>query len=187
MIKNYTFTMTLDPASAAVIERLEAEIAAIHGQHRLYGGDVVPHITFAMYETVDLDLAATVIDEFAERFPPIPITFASLGLFVFETDVVFGTPIVTKDLLERHAWLYERLSPATDGPFPPLLPGSWVPHATLASDAPLDKLQAIITVARTFPFPMEATLDRLLVARFPVGPVFHARDLSGRKVASGER
>jgi 2'-5' RNA ligase len=187
MIKNYTFTMTLDPASSAVIDRLEAEIAAIHGQHRLYGGDLVPHITFGMFETVDLALAGEIIDEFAERFPPIPITFASLGLFVFETDVVFGTPIVTKDLLECHSWLHDRLATATAGPFEPLLPGSWVPHATLASDAPRDLLPAIIATARTFPLPMDATLERLRVARFPVGPVFHARQLCGREVASGER
>jgi 2'-5' RNA ligase len=179
MIKNYTLTMTLDPDASAVIDRLEAEIAAIHGQHRLYGAEVVPHVTFGMFETVDLDLAAGVVDEFAARFPPIPITFASLGLFVFETDVVFGTPIVTQDLLVRHAWLHERLRTATGGPFAPLLPGSWVPHATLASDAPHDKLPEIIAVARSFPLPLDATLETIRIARFPVGPVFHERQLTG--------
>ena len=117
----------------------------------------------------------------------IPVTFASLGLFVFETDVVFGTPIVTQELLERHAWLHERLAEATSGPFTPLLPGSWVPHATLASDAPRDKLPAIIATARTFPLPMDATLQSLRVARFPVGPVFHERSMSGSGVVSTER
>ena len=183
MTRNYTLTMTLDPGSAAVIDRLEARIAAIHGQHRLYGADVVPHITFGMFETVDIGLAADIIDEFAARYPPIPITFASLGLFVFETDVVFGVPIVTRDLLERHAWLHERLASATDGPFEPLRPGSWVPHATLASDAPHDKSAAIIATARTFPFPMDGTLDSILIARFPVGPVFHERRMTGTGTA----
>lgn len=187
MIKNYTLTMTLDPASAAVIDRLEAAIALVHGKNRLYGGDVVPHITFGMFETMDVDAAGAIIDEFAATFPPIPITFASLGLFVFETDVVFGTPIVTADLLERHAWLHERMATATDGPFEPLLPGSWVPHATLASDAPLDLLPAIIATARTFPLPMDATLDGILIARFPVGPVFHAREMTGSRIVASDR
>ena len=187
MIKNYTLTMTLDPEASAVIERLEAEIAAIHGQHRLYGADVVPHITFGMFETVDLEPAAAIIDEFATRFPPIPITFASLGLFVFETDVVFGTPIVTRDLLDRHAWLHERLAPVIDGPFEPLLPGSWVPHATLASDSPHDRLPEIIAVARTFPLPMDATLETILIARFPVGPVFHQQSMTGSGIVTADR
>jgi hypothetical protein len=177
IVKNYTLTMTLDPAASAAIARIEANVAAIHGQNRLYGGDVVPHITFGQFEAVDLDRIGAVLDEFAARFPPIPITFASLGMFVFETDVVFGAPIVTGELLECHAWLYERLADVTGGPFTPLLPGSWVPHATFASDAPLEQLPAIIATARAFPMPMNATLDRIVVARFPVGPVFHASEL----------
>lgn len=185
MVKNYTLAMTLDPESAALISRIEADVAAVHGQHRLYGEGVRPHLTFGMFETVDQCRAGGIIDAFVERFPVVPVTFASLGLFVLETDVVFVTPIVTADLLARHAWLHERLAACTEGPFTPLLPGSWVPHATLAADVPLPLLAPILTVARRMPLPLEARLERILLARFPIGPVLHERALRGD--APGER
>lgn len=177
MTKNYTLAMTLDAEAAEVIARIEAEVAAIHGQHRLYGEGVRPHLTFGMFEKVDTDRVGEVLDAFVERFPAIPVTFASLGVFVLETDVVFGTPIVTAELLERHAWLHERLAACTEGPFPPLLPGSWVPHATLAADVPLPLLAPVMAAARAMPLPLEARLERILLARFPIGPVIHERAL----------
>ncbi len=177
MTKNYTLAMTLDPEATAVIDRMEAEIAAIHGQHRLYGGGVRPHLTVGMFEAVDVPAAVAVIDDFVERFPAITLTFSNLGVFILETDVVFGAPIVTAELLERHAWLHEQLAACTRGPFSPLLPGSWVPHATLASDVPLPLLAPIITAARAMPLPLEARLERILLARFPIGPVLHQRVL----------
>lgn len=177
MTKNYTLAMTLDAEAAAVIERVEAEIAAIHGQHRLYGNDLRPHLTVGMFEAVDVPAAATVLDAFADRFPAMTLTFSSLGVFVLETDVVFAAPIVTAELLERHAWLHERLAACTEGPFTPLLPGSWVPHATLAADVPLPLLPPILAAARAMPLPLEARLERIRLARFPIGPVLHQRVL----------
>lgn len=177
MGKNYTLAMTLDPVAAATIERIEAAVATVHGQHRLYGGDVRPHLTFGMFESIDTDRAGDVLDAFVERFCAIPLTFAGLGMFVLETDVVFAAPIITAELLERHAWLHERLVHASGGPFAPLLPGSWVPHATLAADVPLQTLGAVIVAAREMPLPMEARLDTVLLARFPIGPVIHERTL----------
>lgn len=176
-MKNYTLAMTLDPESAAVIERLEADIAAVHGQHRLYGEGVRPHLTVGMFEKVDPDRVGEVLDAFVERFPAMPITFASLGMFVLATDVVFAAPIATVELLERHAWLHARLAACTEGPFTPLLPGSWVPHATLAADVPLSLLSPVLVASRAMPLPLEARLERILLARFPIGPVLHERAL----------
>lgn len=178
MRKNYTLTMTLDRESAAEIERVEARVAAVHGQHRLYGGEIRPHLTFGMFESVEAEAAAEVLDEFAARFPPIRVTFGSLGIFVLESDVVFGAPIVTAELLERHAWLHERLVDVTGGPFSPLLPGSWVPHATLAADVPLDVMPGVIAAARAMPLPLEGRLETILLARFPIGPILHTTHLA---------
>ena len=178
-------SLTLDPDTTAVIERLDRDIAAARRIPRLFHDGFRPHLTLGIFGEIDVQRAASVLDEFAGCFPVIPVAFASLGIFLLEPPVLFVAPVATPELLVRHAWLHERLSGIALHPDPPYLPGSWVPHCTIAAEIPASALPGVVTLASQLPIPLSGQVSGICLAAFPNGPVLHASALAPPREAPG--
>jgi hypothetical protein len=76
----YAFELALDPASAAVVRQAWQELddAGIGYVARL---GVRPHVSLGIWETIDREGAQAELARFAAETSPIPLTFASVGLF----------------------------------------------------------------------------------------------------------
>src|SRR5699024_702690 len=99
--------------------------------------------------------------------------FASLGIFLLDPPVLFAAPVVTSDLLAQHGWLHGRLDGIALRPDPPYLPGSWVPHCTIAADLPTSALPGVVTLASQLPMPLAKQVSGVCLAASPNGPVLH--------------
>lgn len=177
-------SLTLDPDITQVIERLDRDIAASRRVSRLFHDELRPHITLGIFGDIDVPRAVEVLDQFAGCFPAMTLTFASLGIFLLDPPVLFAAPVVTSELLARHAWLHERLDGIVLRPDPPYLPAAWVPHCTIAAELPADALPGVVTLAGQLPMPLSGQVSGICLAPFPSGTVLHAVPLAA---THGER
>lgn len=68
-----------------------------------------PHLTFAVYDTVEPDVLGHELAAFADEQPPIAKAFSAVGTFPTAESVVYLASTVTADLLALHVRLYRRI------------------------------------------------------------------------------
>lgn len=157
-------TLLLDDQAAARITRLTDALdrAGLAGPGARNGGP--PHVTLGVYpDTAEVDALHATAAILGQSWRPLPVRFASLGVFPGTPGVLFVAPVVTSALLVRHAQLLARHR--GDGHF---ASGAWVPHVTLLQDLEgSDAAARALAVAAAAWEPFTATLDRLALFRFP--------------------
>jgi len=94
--------------------------------------DLPPHITLGTYENIEEVELLSYIRKFAKKYEPIPLRFSHLG--IFEDNVLFAEPKVTKQLLNFHADLHQNYDNiySRNGYFYSLESNAWVPHVSLS-------------------------------------------------------
>lgn len=105
-----------------------------HRRHR-------PHVSLTVLETAHLPAVADVEDVLDVRRLPV-LRFSALGTFGGGGGVLFLAPVVTAPLLAVHARLNDVLQEQGIVQWPHYLPGSWVPHCTLAMNVAPAELSA---------------------------------------------
>ncbi|HEU5471818.1 MAG TPA: 2'-5' RNA ligase family protein [Actinophytocola sp.] len=105
-----------------------------HGRHR-------PHVTFALAggippatrEALRTDLARLAIPR---------LWLSTLGAFASVENVLMLAAVVDTELLAVHSAVHDVLAGRVKAPSAYYLPGSWVPHCTLAQGIPPDRTAA---------------------------------------------
>jgi len=161
----------LDEPSADVLRQLWRRIAEAGISSHLHESGVRPHLTLAVGDRVDDPSVETVLREWGTANRSRQITFNGLGLSPSERANVFLTPIVTRDLLELHQDLHDRLKGLVVSPWTRYLPEHWVPHCTIVERVPPINLARTIEIARSAPFPVEASLVEIALVEF--SPFLH--------------
>jgi 2'-5' RNA ligase len=130
----------------------------------------VPHISLAVYDDedeVDEAAAGRLIEHLAGRHAPIEVTFASLGVFSTDENVLFLAPVVTPALLDLHAAYHamaEELGATCRAHY---LPGRWVPHCTLSMLGTISAaLEGLRHLAGDWA-PLSGTIDSVALIRVP--------------------
>src|SRR5271170_4984984 len=119
----YAVTLRLAEDAASHVRRLLAVLAADDL------ADCAPHVTLAIYpDDRGIDELRRTIGSLVAQWPALTVEFAALGLFPGVLPVLWVAPVVTMELLRRHA----ELAAALPAPHPYYRPGSWVPHVTIA-------------------------------------------------------
>jgi len=153
----YAVTLRLDAEAAAEVERLRA---AIEAEILI---EYAPHVTLAVYpDDRDVDELRRMVETLAARWPALAVRFAALGLFVGAATVVWVAPVVTGELLRRHAELVAMVAAG----HPHYWPGSWVPHVTLAERLTGAGAAEAIIALDTIWQPFCGTLDRMEIVHF---------------------
>src|SRR4051794_8059988 len=150
-----------DRADAALRElwrRLEAAgvpsmLTHTHGRH-------VPHLTYAMLRSYDLEEVREALSALPDR-APLPLHFDALG--VFRRSRCWLAPALTLDLAERQAAVVEAASSTGADLHRHYAPGLWVPHVTLAPRLHLDDLaQVALPVYDVLPLDATGTTAALV-------------------------
>lgn len=131
----YAVTLRFDEALEEQIAARWRRAAAAAGLAGLPTGAGEPHVSLAVYDdegVVDSAALMALVEGFATSEAPLTIVFSSLGIFPTEENVLFLAPVVTPRLLRLHARWHEHAAVLAPACWDHYVPGSWVPHCTLA-------------------------------------------------------
>src|SRR5436309_14091301 len=128
---SYAIELALDAAAPAAIRPLWRELDDAGITYMARSG-ARPHVSLGVWETVDPSTAEAALTRFASETAPLPLTFASIGLF--PSVAVFLAATVTSELLDLHAGGHNRSADIGTAPWEHARPGVWVPHCTRAAD-----------------------------------------------------
>lgn len=133
-----------------------------------------PHLTVALYERLALAESDIELASFAAEAPPFPIDLAYVGLFPPEHEaVIFCAPIVTPHLLGMQAHLHTLLGSLAQGPDVRYVPASWVPHCSLATHCPPERLLDALAVCLRLSLPLHGRIAAIGVTQTsPARPQF---------------
>lgn len=127
----YAIIATLDSVFTNKIKELQNELTNIIGINPLAG--VEPHITFADYNELDVNLYTKKLEEFVVFQENISaVTFPSVGTFP-TNGTIFLAPTITDELLRLHHSYHDYFKTFHDNPQSYYVPGKWIPHCTIAN------------------------------------------------------
>lgn len=115
----------------------------------MYTSGSRPHVTLSVLNFLNVSEFSKRLEEFSCRLKPFKISFGSIGIFPEPVGVIFLAPTVTEELLRIHREFNDVFSDYRDQMWNYYLPGSWVPHCTLATDL----------LKKDIPLAMECILD----------------------------
>jgi 2'-5' RNA ligase len=161
----YAVTLPLNDAAAAHVERMWRALADQAGDRNAVQLGYVPHITLAVLP--DTAPAAEVEEgafRVAEGWDGPPALLAGFGVFPGTPPVTWVAPVVTEQLLAKHAALHAAL--ARFSIHPHYRPGAWMPHVTLSKSGQSSAAQAIEIAASVWQGPISARLESIDLVRF---------------------
>jgi 2'-5' RNA ligase len=125
----FWFDDDADRAVRALWSRLErAGVPSLatrtHGRHR-------PHVTFALANTIPAATREALRTDLGKLAIP-RLWLSTLGAFASVENVLMLAAVVDTELLAVHSAVHDVLAGRVKGPSAYYLPGSWVPHCTLA-------------------------------------------------------
>jgi 2'-5' RNA ligase len=173
----FAVVLFFDAVTEATIRRLGALVA--NGmQADLFVGDLRPHVSLGVCETLVPDGFRSDFMAFAAATRPLDFTLSSVGVFPNgEMNVLFLAPIVTGDLLGLHASFHAIFAKYAASLQAYYLPGNWVPHCTLALNLPGDRVAAAVdTSMRAAGLPIAGRFESVGLIQFlPATDVYTAQ------------
>ena len=131
----YAVELYFDPGSESAVRRIWSGIADEFGLSTMSTSGVRPHVSLAVYsDDVDRRSFPQKLLAFAKSLAPFEFQLDSVGTFPTAEGVVFLAPVVTSELLASHERFHTAFSKYGGSSSTYYLPGSWVPHCTVATD-----------------------------------------------------
>ena len=129
-----------------------------------------PHLTLAVYETIEPEALAAVVDAIGAAETAHTLGFDGIRRFDGPATVLWAAPVVSPDLRRLHDAVHRALDPADCHPH--YRPGAWVPHCTVALAVPAGNRAAALAWAEATPARFTVTFGLLSAVRFhPVAPI----------------
>jgi 2'-5' RNA ligase len=126
-----------------------------------------PHVTLAVFETDDPARCAGLVSDICRAHLGMSLTLESLGFFPTDESVAFLGVVPTRQLLDLHRSIYERLVPEVDGFREYYLVDSLMPHCTLALG--VSDLSSVARVVERFSLPVVARVESIQLVELPLG------------------
>jgi 2'-5' RNA ligase len=166
----YAIEMFFDSSTAVRIRRLWENLA-LAGASFMRDGGARPHVSLAVCDTLDVSGARDLIDGFARKIAPIPVTLASLGVFPSASPVMFLAPKVTVELLQIHSEFFTAFDSLGHGCWSHYSPLHWIPHCTVAMHIDAQQLSGLGSICLAADLPISGTLTEIGLVEF--SPVRH--------------
>jgi len=132
----YAVELFFDARTDAAVRKLWKWLADEGISTYLASSDSIPHISLGGFDDLDGMQTAQVnelLQELAESTGPFPATFTGIEGFV-NSGVIFLAPEPSPELNALHERFCNALGSLRDRFWPLYLPGTWVPHCTVAVD-----------------------------------------------------
>jgi 2'-5' RNA ligase len=156
----YAVEMYFDDTSTARIREMWNRLAGI-GLSSMVDCGARPHVSLAVCEQLDLHGASAILDAFSAGVPAFDISLASFGMFPGAEYVVFLAPKVTAQMLEWQARFHEVIPTAAGSMWAHYTPPQWMPHCTLATRVPLERVGTAMESLRDFELPIPCRVTSL--------------------------
>jgi 2'-5' RNA ligase len=156
-----------DSATESAIRAMWKQLADAGVSRTLHDGPYRPHVTLAVFETIDREAFVPAIRQHLSSLRPLPVVFAGLGIFLNDPLTVYLSVTPSDRLLHLHRDVHELLRGRAQGPTPYYLQDSWTPHATLAFALPRTMLPKAMDLLSAIALPFEGVVDRLGVIDTP--------------------
>jgi 2'-5' RNA ligase len=122
-----------------------------------------PHVTLAIYDTLDVDAAVASLDLVFSEARPIDAELSNVATFGAGSGVCYATQALSADLMRLHA----RTLGAIGGTCRPhYQSGHWTPHCTLATDLSDPALIHVIDFLGRDWRPSAGTFERAELVQF---------------------
>lgn len=144
----YALELELDAGAGAAIRTLWQTMSAV-GVTWMAESGASPHVSLAIWETIDRPRFDTELSRLAAEIGPIDIAFDGAGSFPGGTVFLRPTPNPALRELQRH--VHARFASLGEGSWAYYLPESWIPHCTLAMDVPDDRVREALAIAERAP------------------------------------
>jgi 2'-5' RNA ligase len=163
----YAVTLCLDDATNALVTTLLQGLAdgGIDDDRLRLGYRA--HVTLAVFpEDAPAASIDAVLCAIAPAWSALPVELVGFGVFPTARPVLFLAPVVTAELLGRHAALFDALPAMRCDPH--YRPGAWVPHVTLGST--MSVAAALAALLPLWKGPIAGHFTQVELLRFrPVG------------------
>ena len=90
-----------------------------------------PHVTLAVYNDIDVDRCAQLLEKFANDRKAFPALFDAVGMFNY-TKTIFLLPTITRGLYDLHSELHALMKEFEASAWKWYKSDGWVPHCTVA-------------------------------------------------------
>lgn len=170
----YAVELTLDSTSTGVVQALWKTLAERGIDPVLPSLGAWPHISLAVFETVDPAALRDELATFADELAPIATAFSAVGTFPTSEGVVYLAPVVTAELLAVHERFHQRMERLGLRSHAYYRPGQWIPHCTVATDlAPADVGTTIAACCASNAFAPISLTELELIEFRPVKTIYH--------------
>jgi 2'-5' RNA ligase len=175
--RRFAIVLDLDDLAAAGVRQLIRRLAPVAAPA---AANVPPHVTLAACRNLDVEAFRAWLAEIATRTPVVATTLASLGVFPGEGGVIFLAPTISRRLVELQLQMLSHLQEPGEVEIEPYwLPGQWMPHCTLATGIPRERMATALGLVYEVLRPISASLTRLSVFDIEPPRLLFAFDLSG--------
>jgi 2'-5' RNA ligase len=133
----HAIVLFFDPSSCQRVEDLRNRISKAAGFPAPANNRWLPHLTLAIFQTLEkIEPAVRIMDLFSRTIAPFEVVLESIGWFPTPEEVMFLSPVVTRELLDVHDSLHRLLEEGGLTSQPYYRPGMWVPHCTILTGLP---------------------------------------------------
>ena len=159
------FDRKSERAIRALWDRLEQHGVASLGSHT--HGRHVPHVSYAVLRSWDQTAVAAALDDLGDG-APVELSFDGVGLFRRgRTWLVAG---VSTDFVARQSRVVEAVTATGAELHKHYVPGTWMPHCSLAPRAMLAQLPTVVGAVLDV-LPLRARLDRAALVNSATGEI----------------
>lgn len=159
----YVLAFHFDPETETRVRELWAVVAQAADSQKLLEGPAYPHITIAVFDSLDAWQIQRGVEILVENNRLQEITLHSVGSFLSSEGVVYIAPALKDELLYLHKRLVEcvqRWGTITSSFH---LPGAWVPHCTLGTQLTGEQIALAMQALHENPHPIVGRLDSVVM------------------------
>jgi len=171
----YAVEFALDDRAGGVVRDVWRELSAT-GVTWMSTSGAEPHVSLGIWETIEREPFVAELARFAAETPCIDVTFEAVGMFPGSAIYLRPVPNATLDAVQRQ--LHLRFAALGGNAWQYYLPGTWVPHCTVAMEFPPERTAEARAIVERLPLPLTGRLECAALiefrpvrelARYPLG------------------
>jgi 2'-5' RNA ligase len=163
----FAVEMFFDESADRFVHDVWTDLAQANLTSSMIDGGYRPHVTLVVFDGYTSPEFENELRFFTEKRGVFPIKLDYLGVFPRPEGVVYFGAVVTGQVLSLHGEFTRRFSPLVTGARPYYLPGSWVPHCTLAYGLSTAAIPAAVEVCSRFTLPSIAEVSKIALVEIP--------------------
>ena len=159
----YAVELALDGHAGTVVRETWQELSRI-GVTWMQTSGAEPHVSLGIWETIDRAPFEAELARFAAETPPITVSFEAVGMF--PGSAIYLRPVPNPTLVAVQQRLHDRFGRLGGGAWQYYLPGTWVPHCTVAMEFPPQLTPEARALVERVPLPLTGRLTFAALIEF---------------------